>query len=1149
MNHFNGMMKRIPAMLMAMMMVMFGGWPVTARANNLSLSSVPMFLGSQVKPNVLVILDDSNSMDESPNGAAAGSANPGSKSEIARKVVRRKNTTRAVNPDAPGDPNGLIDRYIGRINLGLMSYQQSGVVPMQLHNSPYDASFNPANYDPTFSGIPRSSLTKKFRTPNTSNPGTYVYYNIALPFYTGANLGSAFCYSNTASFDNGSETYPAGPWDLYHCYHTKADQADNNGGFSHHYFDAYFSPTDSDLAQHILDFGTFTTFNYVGPTWFSNVSPGRGYLHVPIAPLDTTQAAKLDKKLAPSQFTNNQPTNPAFPLQNAGLTPIQGTLESAQNYFAGTLTNANQGGPQPAPPNSCNKNFVTLLTDGLPSTDHNGNAVTNPATAIGQAATAAANLLSSSAQVKTYVIGFALPTGTNPATLNTIAAAGGTSTAFSASNQASLQSAFDTIFTQITATGSASSVAVNTGTLNSNSKLFQARFNSLDWSGNLLAFKINPDGTLASHPNGNGLQVPDSPPGWEADTLIPAANSRIIVTYDGSTGQPFRWNKISSGQKTVLDAANAANSNSPILDWLRGDPSQEVRNGGTFRNRNTTVLGDMVHSAPVLVGAPNSAYPDSWGGGAAENLKPYSNFRSSHVNRQEMVYAGANDGMLHAFNATTGVETFDYVPAAVYSRLAGLTQTNYTHTYTVDGPATEGDVFFNGNWHTVLVGGLRGGGQGIYALDVTDPTASTETSVAANKVLWEFTDANDADLGYTYSKPSIVRLQNGKWAAIFGNGYNNMVDNGNDGAAGDSATGNAMLYIVDIETGALIKKIDTGQGLAQSTTAPQTPNGLSTPVAIDLNRDSIVDYIYAGDLQGNVWKFDVTASNPNQWDVAYKSGSTPVPLFTATDSGGNRQPITERVDVGKHPSQPGLMVYFGTGKYLEPVDNTNSGQPDQTFYGIWDKGIAPPAGFSRNHLLQQQILQEMTTPGLQARVVSKNGIIWHTGSGLPTGSPLTTHLGWYLDLINTTVSPLSNYGERSISNPILLQGHIIFTTFLPPNNSCVVGGDSWLMELDASNGSRTDNSVLDVNGSGTVNASDLVQANFDANNDGVVDSKDKVAASGVKSTVGAAGTPAIITTKKGNQMKFLSGTSGNIMAVGEAPGQLVQGRQSWIRLQ
>ena len=195
--------------------------------------------------------------------------------------------------------------------------------------------------------------------------------------------------------------------------------------------------------------------------------------------------------------------------------------------------------------------------------------------------------------------------------------------------------------------------------------------------------------------------------------------------------------------------------------------------------------------------------------------------------------------------------------------------------------------------------------------------SASETN-ASSLVLWEFDDRDDADLGYTYGKPQIAKMANGRWAAVFGNGYNNTEA---DGSA--STTGRAVLFIVDVETGALIRKIDT---LAGSTT---TPNGLATPVLIDSDGDQVVNYIYAGDLSGRLWKFDVTSSNAGSWAVDYTSGSTPAPLFTTE----NNQPITTQPQVTLHPDgEAGFMIYFGTGKYIETGDNDPTGQNTQSFY-------------------------------------------------------------------------------------------------------------------------------------------------------------------------------------------------------------------------
>ncbi|WP_425973731.1 hypothetical protein [Tepidimonas sp. HKU78] len=242
-------------------------------AKAVSIPNYPLFIATG-KPNVLLILDNSNSMDEAPNGEARGSNSPESKSEIARQVAR-----------------SLLDTYLNRINLGLMAYRQNEPTASFLHNSPYDVSYDPANYNPSYAG-PRRSLTKRFRTPNPTDPGGFIYYNVALPFYANSNYGNGFCYSPTADFDNGAETYPGGPWDTYRCFRVKIGTSDGvvsplpSGGirpgeaalgYGVLIGNFTFWPTDSDLAQGILDFGRLNAWTFVGRTWFRNDSPGRGF--------------------------------------------------------------------------------------------------------------------------------------------------------------------------------------------------------------------------------------------------------------------------------------------------------------------------------------------------------------------------------------------------------------------------------------------------------------------------------------------------------------------------------------------------------------------------------------------------------------------------------------------------------------------------------------------------------------------------------------------------------------------------------------------------------------------------------------------------------------------------------------------------------
>ncbi|PON14566.1 hypothetical protein C2W62_28390 [Candidatus Entotheonella serta] len=491
------------------------------------------------------------------------------------------------------------------------------------------------------------------------------------------------------------------------------------------------------------------------------------------------------------------------------------------------------------------------------------------------------------------------------------------------------------------------------------------------------------------------------PAAWDAQTRLDThhrdytntSDSRTIITYEDSAnnntsvGKPFTWNDLNQDMRDMLhkNAADVPDGQGEArLLFLRGDNANEGK-GNNYRQR-IHLLGDIIHSAPFYVGAP--PFPDVLG-------NDYSAFYNANLNRTPMIYVGANDGMLHAFNSNTGNETLPYVPYTVFKNLSQLTSPVYSHRYYVDGTPTVEDArgsFGTSRcgavascWRSILVSGLRQGGQGVFALDVTSPSAFQEAN-ASKLVLWEFTDIDDADLGYTYSQPSIVKMANNKWAAVFGNGYNNTEADGNA-----STTGNAVLYIVFLEGGidgvwtadTDYIKIDTGVG---ETLATPTPNGLATPAAVDIDSDFITDYIYAGDLRGNVWKFDVTDVNPQAW----KSSSTR--LFTATTATGP-QPITVRPEVGRHfHSDEGIMVYVGTGKYLETSDNSLTG-PKHIMYALWDKlGTTTPT-ILRSELLQQEVLPDLTT----VRVTSNKAINWDQ------------HMGWYIDLPDA--------GERYANEP------------------------------------------------------------------------------------------------------------------------------------
>lgn len=690
--------------------------------------------------------------------------------------------------------------------------------------------------------------------------------------------------------------------------------------------------------------------------------------------------------------------------------------------------------------------------------------------------------------------------------------------------------------------GSAASVATNTGSLNAGSKLFQARFDSSDWKGQLLAFQINLDGTIEGFPEweaGSLLNATDYNLGREIITFNPNADNPPGGVIEGA-GIPFRFpanysspstiNEMNSTQIEYLltNAPNAFSSGSTsdiaenqifgsdIVNYLRGDDSNEEIGQG-FRNRNS-ILGDIVNSDPNFVDVPNGRYPDDL------EPKSYSDFVTLHASRQGIVYVGANDGMLHGFNDDTGAEEIAYVPSAVYRNLDNLASPDYEHFYYVDGGANIIDVFLddtddpssaaNGVWRTVLAGGLNGGGQQIYALDVTEPSNFDEAR-ADDIVLWEFDDSDDPDLGYTYGRPQMAKMADGTWAAVFGNGYNATEADGNA-----STTGHGVLFIVDVETGETLRKIDTGSGSAT------TPNGLATPLLVDSNGDFIVDYIYAGDLEGDLWKFDVTDTNPAQWKVA--GGVSPRPLFTTEID----QPITSQPQASFHPDNlEGFMIFVGTGKYLEVNDNDGFGQSTQGFYGIWDKNLTNYTTMTSSSLLSQSITNQFTQSfdtdnngsndeEFILRDVSDNLIDWDV------------HSGWALDLqpvkIEDTVNS-SNFGERQVSNAIVRNGRVIFTTLIPSTVECEFGGTSFLMELDFRDGSALEFPAFDLNG------------------DGVFDGDD-TDASGRASDVGIMPTVSIL-ADGAQDVAFGSGASGDIDVIQLSVGNQAYGRQSWRQLE
>jgi len=399
------------------------------------------------------------------------------------------------------------------------------------------------------------------------------------------------------------------------------------------------------------------------------------------------------------------------------------------------------------------------------------------------------------------------------------------------------------------------------------------------------------------------------------------------------------------------------------------------------------------------------------------------------------VYVGANDGMLHAFDANTGKELFAFIPNAVYSNLIQLTYPiyNQNHLFFVDSSPNAADVqFSDGSWHTVLVGGEGAGGKSIFALDVTDPDAMTSEASVAQHVLWEFTDS---DLGYTFGKPKVATTNAGTFV-FFGNGY-------------DSTSETPYLYALNPQTGAVAAKInlcsfDTG---ACNTSEP---NGLSAVRVVNSSGSLTgADVLYAGDLQGNVWRVDLSNSDPGKWTASL--------LFKAVDPSGNPQPITTTPIVTLNPDfprLPGLMVFVGTGRLLttNDLDSTQI----QSEYGLYD-AMPNASVITRSQLVQQTITSTQITSAsgttVNARTVTANQV------------DLPSKMGWYADF---SLSP----GEAVVTEPILINGALFVTTDQPTGATCVGGFNSYTYAFDYRNGGLFPAPILDVAGAGQISTTE-----------------------------------------------------------------------------
>lgn len=505
------------------------------------------------------------------------------------------------------------------------------------------------------------------------------------------------------------------------------------------------------------------------------------------------------------------------------------------------------------------------------------------------------------------------------------------------------------------------------------------------------------------------------------------SSNRRVVTWNGSAGVPFRSGMITAAQLAALNTLwTPGDDTANYLNYLRGDRSNErttTDDTKPYRQR-LSLLGDIANAKILPVGPPAAPYSNSVNPG-------YGAFKTSKASRKTMVFVGANDGMLHAFDGSlsgtgAGTELFAYVPSLLFEGpsgdrhhdgLAQLGNPNYEHRYYVDASPTSADLDFNtaggtftttegggSDWRTILVGGLGKGGKGFYAIDVSDPSTMTTEAQVKDKVLWEFSSATVGvgdTLGFSFGTPLVLKTLKYGWVVAFSSGYNN-------------SDGHGYVYFVNPRNGALLEKVQT----------PTASDGLVQMTAyIPDYSDGTADAIYAGDLDGQVWRFDLTAARGS-------SGSFPSPLKLATlaSANGNAQPITSAPLVEVDPKTKKRYVMIGTGRLLDTSDVNSAAA--QSFYAIVD-GTANLFGSGGTYPVTRSQLKGLSTAELTGQTTIDFG----------------TAVGWYIEF-----GVSANIGWRNVSNATAYNGVVAFSTLLTTGNACSPSGQSRIYAVNFGTG-------------------------------------------------------------------------------------------------
>ena len=614
---------------------------------------------------------------------------------------------------------------------------------------------------------------------------------------------------------------------------------------------------------------------------------------------------------------------------------------------------------------------------------------------------------------------------------------------FSAKNPTELVDQMTAILGSILARrGASTSAAVSTGVLTTKTLGFTAGYDSADWSGYLLAQAIDANGNLLptvlwdASCKLTGGSCPSISP-TATVTQFPLPNGRTIITSNGTlnSGKPFRWASLNAVQQAALNSTDARGLER--LDYLRGSRASETITTPPPLRKRGSLLGAVINGQPRYYGPVETSFDDLWPRTAPERTgQPFSKYKISKLSRPERVFLASNDGMLHAFDMK-GTEKWAFVPNTLFTngKLKTLTDRASGLVPTVDERPILGDAYLRGQWRSTLVGSLRFGGRGIYALDVTDaetsPTPAPESEAAATaKVMWEFNSnsAGAANLGYTYDSANVARLANGKWVVLLSSGY--FPKTGPDSLLPAAIANRTSLFVIDMETGLLIRELQTPIGV--------TSYGLSGPEVVNYNRGvetNIDSFAVAGDLAGNLWRFNLENADPAAWSVTLMFQT-----YDGVAANIGKQPISVTPIAFNDRARPNrAILLFGTGKYLGDEDRLATGTPQQYLYGIRDSG----ASMARVTLAQLSN-QTMTNEAGDLRAITR-------------GSMTAANEGWRINL--------PTLGERNVVmlTPLFVRGLAIFSTIIPAgDNPCDPSRTGAVIVVNSQTGSGPDG-LLDDN--------------------------------------------------------------------------------------